>query len=163
MTYDQLIAALFPNGAPSNYRDHALILPLDAVLAMQAAQVQVGSERHKVQPVPTTDGRYFIGADILTELAEGGLFAAALPYFDGAALAGVEVMPWAEGVAMIRRPININTASADELQSLPGVGPVIAQAIIDGRDWADPADLSVIDGISADMVAGWQAAPGLVV
>jgi len=66
-------------------------------------------------------------------------------------------------VAMIARPININTASADELRSLPGVGPVIAQAIIDGRDWGDPADLTQIDGISADMVAGWQAAPGLVV
>lgn len=36
-------------------------------------------------------------------------------------------------------PINVNTASADELQRLPGVGPVMAQAIIAART-AKPFD-----------------------
>jgi competence protein ComEA len=30
-------------------------------------------------------------------------------------------------------PVNINTAGQDELESLPGIGPVMAQAIIDHR------------------------------
>lgn len=35
-------------------------------------------------------------------------------------------------------PININTASAEELQQLPNVGPVLAGAIISYRDFHGP-------------------------
>lgn len=37
--------------------------------------------------------------------------------------------------------ININTASADELESLPGVGQVTAQKIIDGRPYGAVEDM----------------------
>lgn len=37
--------------------------------------------------------------------------------------------------------ININSASAEELDKLPGVGPVTAQKIIDGRPYQDVEDL----------------------
>lgn len=61
------------------------------------------------------------------------------------------------------RPININTADAATLQTLIGVGASLASQIIDGRPWADPADLASIGGISAGMVEGWMANPGLEV
>ena len=104
MTHAQLIDALFPDGPPSNYKAHALLLDLAAVQAMQSAQDVVGSDRHKVQPVATTDGRWLVSADILDELAPGGVFAAALEHFDGSALDGVEVMSWADGVALLPEP-----------------------------------------------------------
>lgn len=104
MTHADLINALFSQGAPSDYKAYALLLPLETVLAMQAAQEAVGSERHKVQPVATTDGRWLVSADILPELADDGLFHAALDHFDGTHLAGVEVVPWADGVALLPVP-----------------------------------------------------------
>ena len=53
-------------------------------------------------------------------------------------------------------PLNINTATADELESLSGVGASLAQQIIDGRPWAKVDDLANISGISQGMVDSWE-------
>lgn len=56
--------------------------------------------------------------------------------------------------------LDVNTATAEELTRLPGIGPVKAQAIVDYRTQHGPfADLQELDevyGISAAMVARWQ-------
>ncbi len=43
--------------------------------------------------------------------------------------------------------ININTASQDELERLPDIGPVKAQAIIKGRPYEKPEDIMKLKGI----------------
>lgn len=57
-------------------------------------------------------------------------------------------------------PIDVNSASAAELEALPGVGPVLAQRIVAYRDEHGPfATLDALDavqGVSARMVDGWR-------
>jgi len=45
--------------------------------------------------------------------------------------------------------VNINTANLEQLQTIPGVGPVIAQRIIDARPFARVDDLIRVTGIGA--------------
>ena len=43
--------------------------------------------------------------------------------------------------------VNINTAPKEKLDALPGIGPVKAQAIIDGRPFTKPEDIMKVKGI----------------
>jgi competence protein ComEA len=43
--------------------------------------------------------------------------------------------------------VNINSAPKEKLDALPGIGPVKAQAIIDGRPYAKPEDIMKVKGI----------------
>lgn len=52
--------------------------------------------------------------------------------------------------------MNVNATSKEELETLDGVGPSLAQAIIDGRPWTSVNDLTTISGISQTMVDGWN-------
>jgi hypothetical protein len=50
-------------------------------------------------------------------------------------------------------PIDVNGADADTLSSLPGIGPSRAQAIIEGRPYAEPNELRRVPGIGAKRLA----------
>lgn len=52
------------------------------------------------------------------------------------------------------RLVEINTATADELRQLPGIGPVLAAAIIAGRPYAAADELRRVPGIGPRRLAG---------
>ena len=56
----------------------------------------------------------------------------------------IEAVPPAEKAETLRA-VNINTAGADELESLPGIGPVLAQRIVDYRE--QHGDFTTVDGL----------------
>lgn len=59
--------------------------------------------------------------------------------------------PAAGGAAPGSGPVNLNTATLAQLDALPGVGPVLAQRILDHRDqhggFRSVSDLRQVDGI----------------
>ncbi|MCY3897940.1 MAG: ComEA family DNA-binding protein [Caldilineaceae bacterium] len=60
--------------------------------------------------------------------------------------------PSGQGNAPAAELVNINTASAEELASLPGIGPGKAAAIIAGRPYASIEDLDRVPGIGPGTV-----------
>lgn len=63
----------------------------------------------------------------------------------------VHQQPGLNAPAATGGPINLNTATAEELETLPGVGPVLASAILEWREehgqFSSVADLQEVSGI----------------
>lgn len=66
-------------------------------------QAQPGGQ-HRAAPAQLTDGRWMLCADLLTEIHVGGLYAAAFARLPQDAFDQVEVMPWADAVALLPVP-----------------------------------------------------------
>jgi competence protein ComEA len=54
-------------------------------------------------------------------------------------------------------PIDLNTASTDRLEILPGVGPALAQRIVEHRPYREVHDLLTVPGIGEKLFARLQA------
>jgi hypothetical protein len=90
---------------PIGYADaRQLALVFTPALAGRLAQLHAVYGSPNCVPVPRvlTDGRLMICADVLTEVAPGGLLYEMWRHADKAVLlVSVEVIPWADAVAML--------------------------------------------------------------
>ena len=72
---------------------------------------------------------------------------------DGAQPAGAGGAPWGSGVAAV----DLNTATSEQLDQIPGIGPITAQKILDWREqhgrFTTVTELREIDGIGAKTFA----------
>jgi competence protein ComEA len=65
----------------------------------------------------------------------------ALSLIGGMAVAQAAKTPAKTATAASADLLDINSATKDQLQSLPGIGPAYSQKIIDGRPYAKKTDL----------------------
>ncbi len=65
-------------------------------------------------------------------------------------------LPTGAGSIPLKERININTASSEELQALPGIGPALAARMIGARPIESIESLVEIPGISGNTLAGFS-------
>ena len=92
---------------PVNYktaRDLAIVLTPDQASTLGAIQAQYGNPQHVAAPVPLTDGRLMLCADLLTETGPGGLYAQGFAHLPAELFAQVQIIPMADAIALIPQP-----------------------------------------------------------
>lgn len=127
----------------------------DAVAAAGGATRQARTERINLA-APLTDGQQVLVPDAQTDLAPDGATAgqahtgpASAPH--GTDTAAPASTPTGQGTAPTGATVDLNTADAATLETLPGVGPATAEKIIAHRESVGPytglQDLDAVPGI----------------
>lgn len=85
-------------------KELAIILTPDQAATLGAIQQQYGNPQHVAAPVPLTDGRLMLCADLLTETGPGGLYAQGFAHLPAELFPQVAILPMADAIALIPQP-----------------------------------------------------------
>jgi hypothetical protein len=88
-------------------KDLAIILTPDQAALLGSIQSEHGNPRHVAAPVPLTDGRLMLCADLLTETGPGGLYAQGFAHLPAELFPQIAVVPMADSIALIPQPEEI--------------------------------------------------------
>lgn len=99
------VADLLPRLPLSYEEGRTCGLVFDAALAQRLADVQAEHpSRFVAQPVPLVDGRFLLCGDLLSEVGAGGLYAGGFSHLDPSRFSEIEVIPWADALALLPPP-----------------------------------------------------------
>lgn len=82
-------------------KDLAMVYDYDTAVEWYAIQQEHGDPRHVAGGQQLTDGRWFMGGHLLSELHEGGILAWAVPHLTPEWMANVEVVPLSDALALL--------------------------------------------------------------
>jgi hypothetical protein len=82
-------------------KDLALVFSPELAATLSAVQSQYGNPLHVAEPVPLTDGRLMLCADLLTETGPGGLYAQGFAHLPAELFAQVQILPMADAIDLI--------------------------------------------------------------
>lgn len=85
-------------------KELAIVLTPDQAATLGAVQTQHGNPQHVASPVPLTDGRLMLCADLLTETGPGGLYAQGFAHLPADIFPQVQILPMADAIALIPQP-----------------------------------------------------------
>ena len=85
-------------------RNLAIVLTPDQAATLGAIQAQYGNPRHVAAPVPLTDGRLMLCADLLTETGPGDLYAQGFAHLPSEIFAQVQIIPMTDAITLIPQP-----------------------------------------------------------
>ncbi len=85
-------------------KELAIVLTPEQAATLGAIQAEHGNPRHVAAPVPLTDGRLMLCADLLTETGPGGLYAQGFAHLPAELFAQVAVIPMTDAIAIIPQP-----------------------------------------------------------
>jgi hypothetical protein len=88
-------------------KELAIVLTPEQAATLGAIQQQYGNPLHVAAPVPLTDGRLMLCADLLTETGPGGLYAQGFAHLPAELFPQVQIIPMADAVALIPQPEEI--------------------------------------------------------
>ncbi|HVH98310.1 MAG TPA: helix-hairpin-helix domain-containing protein [Enhygromyxa sp.] len=131
-------------------RTSVLLAPLLVVLpihTLTAGPASGGTPRSCAR-AQLIDGELRCDEELLEDLRALCPDAPARPLGPGDAVDACAVtrMP-PDQLAALAQPVDINTATLDEIASLPGIGPVLAERLVAGRPYASVDELDAVSGI----------------
>jgi hypothetical protein len=87
--------------AYADCKDLAIVYPYEVAVALYYVQAEHGDPRHVPAGRQLTDGRWMLRGDVLSEVGPGGLLHGAFQYITPELMANVEVVPFADAVALL--------------------------------------------------------------